>query len=97
MKKLIIFTIILLLKSLDGSLSFKGQLDLEDELIPVPNDQRELVINFGKNLQGGIIYAYYLDAIPKTYAYGGIFINKQFDKVTIFVNAVISTIQSKDI
>jgi hypothetical protein len=73
-------------KSFDGSLTFKGQLDLEGELISVPNDQRELEINFGKNLQGGIIYAYYQDAIPKTYAYGGIFINKAFNKVTIFVN-----------
>jgi hypothetical protein len=73
--------------SLTGNQKFKGTIDLEGVDIPVPVDQRKLEINFGKMQQGGIYYGYYSeDHIPMTFAYGGIFINRDFSKFTIFIN-----------
>ncbi|GAF06611.1 hypothetical protein JCM16418_581 [Paenibacillus pini JCM 16418] len=72
--------------SINGNKTFKGTIDVEGENLPVPSDQRQLIINLSDKLQGGVIsYAGYDQGKPFTYAYGGIFFNKNFSKATLYV------------
>ncbi len=70
-------------KSLTGSKTFTGTIDIHGEKIPVPLDQRELVIKFQEDGAGHIIYSYIENGIPGTYGYGTLYINKDFSEVTI--------------
>jgi hypothetical protein len=70
-------------KSLTGSRTFKGTINIEGETLPVPEDQREITVQFDANGQGIISYVYFDDGRPGVYAYGAIFINDDISKVSI--------------
>ncbi|MGM0884055.1 MAG: hypothetical protein ACQEXQ_23840 [Bacillota bacterium] len=71
--------------SITGNKNFKGTIDIEGEDIPVPENQRELEINFYKENNGVIVYSYIENGNPKLYQYGSIFTNSDFSKVTMLV------------
>ncbi|HWO74322.1 MAG TPA: hypothetical protein VNM69_00220 [Bacillus sp. (in: firmicutes)] len=71
-------------RSLNGQRTFEGTIDIEGEVLPVPEDQRKVVVRFLENGLGSIIYVGYKeDGKPYTYSYGTMFINKNLSKLTI--------------
>jgi hypothetical protein len=72
-----------LLKSITGIKTFIGTINIEGENIPVPEDQRELEINFQPDGAGHIVYGYFENGRPGTYSYGTLYVNKDFSKVTV--------------
>ncbi|MBO0586864.1 hypothetical protein [Sporosarcina sp. E16_8] len=70
-------------QSLTGSKTFKGTIDIDDEKIPVPEDQRGLEIMFQDNGGGPIVYSYFENGRPGTYGYGVLYTNSNFSEVTI--------------
>lgn len=74
-----------LTSSIFGNKTFKGTINLEGEEIPVPQNERDLVLNFHNELNSEIIFSYIEDGQPFMYSYGSIFINKNFSKESISV------------
>lgn len=70
-------------QSLTGSKTFKGTTDIDDEKIPVPEDQRGLEIKFQDDGGGHIVYGYFENGRPGTYGYGVLYTNSNFSEVTI--------------
>lgn len=70
-------------QSLTGSKTFKGTIDIDGERVPVPEDQRALVINFLDNGAGTIVYGYIENGRPGLYSYGVLYTNSNFSEVTI--------------
>ncbi|MGF7050650.1 hypothetical protein J2T13_005200 [Paenibacillus sp. DS2015] len=82
-----------LYKSISGERRFKGTIDIEDEEIPVPLDQRKLEIPITSDGWGAISYPYFVyrssDGGTEStgiYQYGSLVINNDFSKVTILVS-----------
>lgn len=72
-------------RSLWGVVNFKGTIDIDGEEIPVPAAHRELNITLGKDLIGGITYAYFDEGTPRLYPYADFYSNRDFSKVAIAV------------
>lgn len=72
-------------RSLIGNKTFKGIIELEDDVIPVPRGHRQLEINFYRTNAGVITYHYDQDGKPVTFVLGSIYINKDFNKISIAV------------
>ena len=72
-----------LYQSITGSKTFKGTIDIDDEKIPVPEDQRGLEIKFLDNGGGHIVYGYIENGRPGTYGYGVLSTNSNFSEVTV--------------
>lgn len=72
-----------LYQSITGSKTFKGTIDIDDEKIPVPEDQRGLEIKFLDNGGGHIVYGYIENGRPGTYGYGVLYTNSNFSEVTV--------------
>jgi len=70
-------------RSLTGSKTFKGTIDIDEEIIPVPDEQRGLEINFLDNGRGIIVYGYIENGRPGLYSYGVLYTNSNFSEVTI--------------
>ena len=70
-------------KSLLGKLTFTGEIDIEGESIPVPKEKRSLVLKFDRQGQDDLFYRYNDRGAPKHFAYGSIFVNKDFTELTI--------------
>lgn len=71
--------------SLTGNKRFVGTITIEGEEIPVPENQRQLEINLGKDLSGIMLYQYNEDEGISHFLYGTIFVNRSFREVTITV------------
>lgn len=71
--------------SLTGNKRFVGTISIEGEEIPVPENQRQLEINLGKDLSGVMLYQYNEDEGIGHFLYGTIFVNRSFREVTITV------------
>ena len=71
--------------SLTGNKRFVGTITIEGEEIPVPENQRQLEINLGKDLNGVMLYPYMEDDIIQHFLYGTIFVNRSFREVAITV------------
>ncbi|OMF24151.1 hypothetical protein BK133_23335 [Paenibacillus sp. FSL H8-0548] len=72
-------------RSLTGKKTFKGTIDVEGEILPVPEDQRELEISFRRDQAGIITYGYYENGQPRLYAYGVLYVNNDLSKVAIAI------------
>ncbi|WP_337100044.1 hypothetical protein [Paenibacillus sp. YIM B09110] len=72
-------------RSFSGNRTFKGTVDIEGEELPVPENQREIVINFYKGRNGVLAYPYNKDAMPYIYMVGQIYINRDFSRAAIAV------------
>lgn len=70
-------------QSLTGSKTFTGTIDIDDEKIPVPEDQRGLEIKFLDEGGGPMVYGYIENGRPGIYSYGILYTNSNFSKVTI--------------
>ena len=82
-----------LYKRISGERRFKGTIDIEDEEIPVPIDQRKLEIAIASNGWGAINYPYFTSSKKDNvvdgtniHPYGSLFINSNFSKVTILLS-----------
>lgn len=82
-----------LYKRISGERRFKGTIDIEDEEIPVPPDQRKLDILIANDGWGAITYPYFTsskknDVVDSTniHPYGSLFINSDFSKITILLS-----------
>ncbi|AOZ94498.1 hypothetical protein [Paenibacillus crassostreae] len=81
-----------LYKSISGKRRFTGTIDIEGEEIPVPVDQRKLNIIFTNDGWG--VMSYHIFEFKENggvagtdiYQYGSIFINNDFNKVSILVS-----------
>lgn len=72
----------MLKRKLGGSKTFVGTIDISGEDIPVPEQYREVTIKF-RNHSGLLLYAYNGRGFPKQYAYGSLFVNRDFSEVSI--------------
>ncbi|XEC94193.1 hypothetical protein AB6A23_23205 [Paenibacillus tarimensis] len=70
--------------SFTGSRTFQGTIDIEGEEIPVPENQREIKVEFGMTGGYGIMtYGYFEDGEPHIFSYGSLFINEDISKIAI--------------
>lgn len=69
--------------SLIGKRKFVGLIDVKGANYPNPNKDRKLEIAFDQNGMGKIEYGYFKNGQPKIDSYGILFVNKDFNKVTI--------------
>ncbi|GAA0302151.1 hypothetical protein GGQ92_002299 [Gracilibacillus halotolerans] len=70
-------------RNLIGTKTFEGILDIEDEELPVPKDERNVTIKFDEYNRGVIVYTGFRNGVPYTHSYGSIFVNHDFTKITI--------------
>lgn len=70
-------------RNLLGTKTFEGILDIEDEELPVPKDERNVTIKFDNDDRGVIVYAGFRKGVPYTHSYGSIFVNEDLTKITI--------------
>jgi hypothetical protein len=70
-------------RSLFGNPSFKGEIFVEGEQIPVPWDQREVSIRFDGDGYAPLSYFTVMDGSPACYTYGNLFVNRDFSAFTI--------------
>ncbi|MBD7966680.1 hypothetical protein [Paenibacillus gallinarum] len=71
--------------SLTGNKRFVGTITIEGEEIPVPEHQRQIEINLGKDLSGIMLYQYNEDKGISHFLYGTIFLNRSFREATFTV------------
>lgn len=74
-----------LYSSFSGDKTFKGIIEIEGEVTPVPENQRELELHFYKGLSALIIYPYNNYGKGEHFIYGYLYINRKFNKVTIAI------------
>lgn len=80
-----------LYEKLNGNRTFKGEVNIVGEQIPVPLDQRKLVILFAKDGWGAISYPYFIyderGAVESAEIYPShqIFANKDFTQVSLLI------------
>ena len=74
-------------KSITGVRTFTGTIDIEDEIIPVPEIARDLEIKFDEDGSGTIFYAYVdNNGMPQHYYLGDILVSDDFSELTIMVS-----------
>lgn len=71
-------------RSIDGTRTFEGVIDIDDEMIPIPKDGRNLKLTFDQFGQAMLTYSYVGSGRSEMFSYGGIFINHNFSKFTIW-------------
>jgi hypothetical protein len=70
-------------KSLTGSQTFQGTVGVLGASVPNPDNDRPVEIRFDANGGGYIVYGYDEHGSPVTRAYGVLFTNNNFSKLTI--------------
>lgn len=70
-------------RSMDGVRTFAGMIDIEGEIIPIPEDGRQLELTFGQRGYSPLVYFYAKNGNTDMFTLGGIFVNANFSKFTI--------------
>lgn len=70
-------------KNIKGVRTFTGIIDIKGENIPVPEEHRQLKITLSEYGEAVLFYTYNEKGQPKHFAYGNIFVNDDFSKLTI--------------
>jgi hypothetical protein len=70
-------------KRIGGIHRFQGTINIDDEKLPIPEDDRKLDIKFDENGRGIMIYTGVEEGRIRMFSYGDLFISRDLKKISI--------------